>query len=247
MKKICYVVLAAALLAAMSLAQDSGGPQNKAEASQAPGSPAQAPSQARLAPGITLRAELDKSIDAKKAKVGDPVVAKTMDDLLSGTEVVAPKGSKIFGHIVEVTPHQGDSPSTLGIAFDKLMLRNGTEVPLIATIQAIGKPESNYASGDEPLGGYGGPAPASGGRGGMSPGMGRSTGGAYPGSGTAGASMPGGASGMSGSGQLSADAKGVVGMSGLSLSTGAAQDSVISSQKHNVKLDSGTQMILRTQ
>jgi hypothetical protein len=34
-------------------------------------------------------------------------------------------------------------------------------------------------------------------------------------------------------------------MSGVSLSTGATQDSVLTSQKHNVKLDSGTQMILR--
>jgi hypothetical protein len=34
-------------------------------------------------------------------------------------------------------------------------------------------------------------------------------------------------------------------MPGVSLSTGAAEDSLLSSQKHNVKLDSGTQMILR--
>jgi hypothetical protein len=46
-------------------------------------------------------------------------------------------------------------------------------------------------------------------------------------------------------GRLTPDAQGVVGMSGLSLSTGAAQDSLLSSPKHNVKLDSGTQMILR--
>jgi len=46
-------------------------------------------------------------------------------------------------------------------------------------------------------------------------------------------------------GRLTPNAKGVVGISGLSLSTGSAQDSLLTSQKHNVKLDSGTQMILR--
>jgi hypothetical protein len=44
---------------------------------------------------------------------------------------------------------------------------------------------------------------------------------------------------------LPPNAQGVIGISGMSLSTGAAEDSLLSSQKHNVKLDSGTQMILR--
>jgi len=36
-------------------------------------------------------------------------------------------------------------------------------------------------------------------------------------------------------------------MSGVTLSAGAQADSVLTSQKHNVKLESDTQMILRTQ
>ena len=47
--------------------------------------------------------------------------------------------------------------------------------------------------------------------------------------------------------KLSPNAKGVVGISGASLSTDNSLGSVISSQKHNVKLESGMQMILRIQ
>jgi hypothetical protein len=46
--------------------------------------------------------------------------------------------------------------------------------------------------------------------------------------------------------KLPFNAQGAIGMSGVSLTAGAAQDSVLSSNKHNIKLESGMQMILRT-
>ncbi len=59
------------------------------------------------------------------------------------------------------------------------------------------------------------------------------------------APIPDTTTGPATNGRLSPNAQGVVGISGLSLSTGAAQDSLLTSPKHNVKLDGGTQMILR--
>ena len=50
--------------------------------------------------------------------------------------------------------------------------------------------------------------------------------------------------GMAANGRLTREAQGAVGMSGVSLASGGAEDSVISSQKHNLQLISGTQMIL---
>jgi hypothetical protein len=41
-------------------------------------------------------------------------------------------------------------------------------------------------------------------------------------------------------------AKGAIGMSEVSLSAGTAQDSILTSNKKNVKLDRGMQMILKT-
>jgi hypothetical protein len=245
MKKLLNFALISVLLTGISLAQNSAQPSAASESQN---------TAFRLEPETIIRVELAKSVDAKKAKVGDEVMAKTIDDFLSDkNEVLAPKGSKVLGHVAEVSPHQGESASTLGIAFDKIVLKNGTEVRLKASIQAIGPPESNAAAGNDNLG-----APAN--SGGMSP-MSSPGRGAYGGTTpNPGGTMPGsvnnpGAAAQDASqstsptaainGRLTPNAQGVVGMSGLSLSTGAAQDSLLSSPKHNVKLDSGTQMILR--
>src|ERR1700734_2758388 len=231
MKSPLKVALISVLLTGASLAQVPG--QSNSE------SPLQGAA-ARFSPGTPIRVELAKSVDAKKAKVGDEVIARTMDDFLSDkNEVLGPRGSQIVGHVAEVSPHQGNSPSTLGIVFDKMVLKSGTEVPLKASIQAIGPPESTATFNDAMAG-----QPGSGGMPSMSsPGRG-AFGGTSP--------NPGGpptsadpTSGSATSGRLTPNAEGVVGISGLSLSTGAAQDSSLTSPKHNVKLDGGTQMILR--
>ena len=58
------------------------------------------------------RASRSKWVDAKKAKVGDEVIARTTDDFLSDkNECSRPEDLKIVGHVAEVAPHQGNSPS----------------------------------------------------------------------------------------------------------------------------------------
>jgi hypothetical protein len=239
MKKLLISTLTAALLAATSLAQNQGQANDGSESQNRT---------IRLAPGTIIRVELAKSIDAKKAKVGDEVIAKTLDDFLSDkSEVLAPRGSRVLGHVTEVSPHQGESASALAIAFDKIVLKSGTDVPLKASIQAIGSPESNAGAVGEPIGGSGNSGEISS--------MPSTSRGAYGGAAanpnipdtanSPGAVSQEGTSSTAVNGRLSPNAQGVVGMSGVSLSTGAAQDSLLTSPKHNVKLDSGTQMILR--
>jgi hypothetical protein len=235
--KLLISALTALLLAAVSLAQSPAQSNGAAEAQNGG---------IRLAPGTIIRVELAKTLDAKKAKVGDEVIAKTMDDFRSDkNEVLAPRGSKILGHVAEVSAHEHDSTSTLGIAFDKMVLKNGTEIPLKASIQAIGWPQSNTASAYQPMGSPSNPAPVpTSGNAGSAPGM-QVPSGSAAGNVNGAPPMPEGTDATGGYGQLTAKDQGVVGMSGVSLSTGAAEDSLLSSPKHNVKLDSGTQMILR--
>lgn len=205
--------------------------------------------EARFAPGTALRVELVKTIDAKKAKAGDPVMVKTVDELMAGTQAAAPRGTKIFGHVVAATPHHGDSPSTLEIAFDKITLGAGRDVPMKAVIQALSKPVESPAVGDygSTGGTAGGPpmGPAPGGRIGGSPTMGSPPGSApNPGSMGNPGGMPGAGSATPNT-TLPLNAQGVIGMSGVSLASGDESNSTITSQKHNVKLEGGTQMILR--
>src|SRR5579864_2353807 len=123
------LLLSAVLLSGIALAENSNAQEN-----ESPGQSAR--TQEKFTPGTELRAQLDKTIDAKKAKPGEIVEAKTLDEIKSATQVIAPKGSKILGHVVAANPHQKDTPSRLEIAFDKLDLGNGSDVPFPAAIQA---------------------------------------------------------------------------------------------------------------
>ena len=264
MKKILFAVLAVALLTGVSLAQSSAASQTNATASQnASASTAQATDSGQIAAGTTIRAEVAKSVDAKKAKQGDEVVAKTTEDVKSNGQVVIPKGSKIVGHVTEAKAREkGESESALGIAFDKALVKGGREIPLNATIQALAASQSNVAA-NEPVMEPGAPgnssgnmAPGRAGNGGMIGGAAQ-TAGAAAGTATNAAGNVGAAAGSTvgnttaaagSNARLSASSQGVAGLPGLSLSAAAAnntQASVISSQNKNVKLDSGTQMLLR--
>jgi hypothetical protein len=97
--------------------------------------PPQSPT--RLESGSILYAELTKTVDAKKAKVGDPVSAILTADVLAHGKIVARHDSKLVGHVTEAQAHSKDSPeSRLGIVFDKVITKNG-EVPIQSLILAI--------------------------------------------------------------------------------------------------------------
>ena len=268
MKKVTLSLLASFVFVALCFAQSSmsspaaspapqGAPETQANTSstQAAGDTAAG----RIAPGTIIPAELAKSVEAKKAKSGDQVIAKLSQDMLSNGQVVIPRGAKIIGHVTEAKPREkGEQESTLGLAFDKLVTKDGRELPLNANIQALGAPISNFNSNA----GAGGNAPMSE-SGGMPGQMGGSASTGMGGGGRAGTSTgaPAGVPGNSGGnypqdtgnagaqsgghGALEPGATGVVGLSGLSLSSGSDGSSVITSQNKNVKLDSGTQLMLR--
>lgn len=207
-----------------------------------------------FSPGTILPVELDKSVDAKKAKPGDPVVAKIDQDLLANGKIVIPRNSKVTGHVVEAKASTHDDKSSkLGIVFDKIEVKSAPEVPLNAVVQGIGAPVSAVGSGayGDDMGGPQGTNPSGvsgsspmGGSGDMS--SGRST--SAMGGGSPNMPNPQENAGMAAAQRtrpLPRNFQGVSGLKGLTLSQGAMQDTVISSQEHNVKLDSGTQILLR--
>jgi hypothetical protein len=215
---------------------------------------------AQVAQGTTIQAVLAKPVDSRKNKVGDEVVAKATQDVKSNGQVVIPKGSRLLGHVTEVkTKAKGESSSALGIAFDKAILKDGRELSLPLSIQAIAMTQSRASADMESDSMMVGPATSAGGHGsgGMLAGATAPVG-AVAGSATntlgaagsaAGGTVHGAATeGMTDRGVLTSSAHGVVGLPGLSLNANAsssAQGSVITSQNQNVRLDSGTQMVLR--
>jgi hypothetical protein len=212
-----------------------------------------------LADGITIRVSLERSVDARKNHAGDEVLARTTENVNSKQQIVLPKGSKLVGHVTEVRAKAKDeSPSLLGIRFDRAVLKDGHEIPLAVSIQALAAADdhvedlgsSNFvadanANGAPPVPVQGAPSQFTGKD-------------EISGANTNSAAKPGDAPGKlqpaanlepvgASSGELIASSRGVFGIKGLALSSVAnsARESLIVSPSRNVHLDIGTRMILR--
>ncbi|MCL4523739.1 MAG: hypothetical protein M1453_03305 [Acidobacteria bacterium] len=206
-----------------------------------------------LASGTTLEAALTKSLDVKKNKVGDEVVAKVTRDVKSDGKVVLRKGSKLIGHVTEAKARgKGESESALGIVFDRAVMKDGREIPVHLAIQAVSVSEAAAAiaaSNDEVMGSAGAVSsmsgsaagsahPASSG-GGVLGGVGSTVSGATSTVGsvagtagntvggtvnsTTGVAGSGSAGGLNALGNLTSQSAGVFGLQGLRLNSDATQ------------------------
>jgi hypothetical protein len=229
---------------------------------------------ASLSSGTAVNATLSQPVDAKKNKQGDAVVARTTQSAKSDGKVIIPKGSKLVGHITEAKARaKGESESTLGIVFDKAILKNGQEIPLNVTVQALAASQSNavVSGGEEELSAGAGSAGAattraSGSALGGVPSTARAATGTVTktvasaggvANGTAGGTLNSTANvagsskdavgGLNSAGQLTSNSQGVFGLNGLNLNSAASnstQGSLITSTGKNVHLDTGTQLLL---
>src|SRR6185312_6758914 len=160
---------------------------------------------------------------------GDPVEARLTQDVKAGGKVVLHRGAKLVGHVSEAQARSKDNPeSRLGIVFDKAAGKHGEEFAFRAVVMAIAPAQegpSNVAGDPTRL--SSGPA------------VGGPSASAAP---SVEAATNGGAGGT-----LTPASRGVMGLPGVALrpsAVGGVQGTVIISGNHNVKLDSGTQMLL---
>lgn len=253
MKAAPTAVIASILLSGFCLAQDTPTPppQQMPQTQQATGQPDQSSQRALIAPGSVIPVQLTRTIDAKKVKPGDEVEAKVTQDLKTSTgKVVMPKDTKVIGHVTEAQARSKEQKeSQLGIAFDHAVM-NGNTASLPMSIQAVIGQQNHNPANDNASGagsaspGSGGGIPSSNsGRPGSMGGGGEQAPNSYP----QGAQTPNGSTNNSNpSPAITANTSGVLGISNYKLETqNAAQGSVVSSEKGNVKLESGTMMLLR--
>jgi hypothetical protein len=262
MKSVLISILLGGLMTGVALAQGSATPAASSPASASQSStPAQPGSVTRIAPGSVIPVSLTKTIDAKKAKNGDEVVAKVTQDMKSTNgEVIVAKDTKMMGHVTEAQPRSKEQKeSEVGIAFDRAVLKDGSEMKMPMSIQAIIGPTNGQENGPQNSGAQNAQ--------GSSNGANVETGGSSTGpSGTrsgmgGGGSIPATTSSAPASNgntpsdaqtkvrpPITAQTQGVVGISNLTLAplaTNSSQGSVVTSEKNNVKLESGTMMLLR--
>ena len=265
MKIVVSGILAGLLCGSIFAQQGASQSDARTNPTQTPAGNATAASRAsensapRFKPGTVIPVELTKSVDAKKAKTGDGVEAKVTQDLKAGNgQVIVPKDTKVVGHVTEAQARNKEQKeSQLGITFDRAVMKGGNDVPMPMSIQAIISPDA-LGGGGTSSNNTGTATPTrpsdtspsgmpSGSSGGRSPGM--STGSPS----TASPSTTGGEAPATTQApqapheQITADTQGVVGISNLKLSPTAdpKTGSVMTSDKGNVKLESGTFMLLR--
>jgi hypothetical protein len=218
------------------------------------------PATAALPTGAPIMAELTKTIDAKKAKQGEAVTARVTENTKDNGKVLIPQGAKLEGHVTQASARsKGASYSSVGIVFDKAVLKHGEEIPLNANVEALAAPseaaETNSSSAGmspQPMGGMSsqgmGNRSPNGATGVMNPTPGAANG--PPNTEANNATAGTGATGsLSSQGRLTPTSRGVFGMRGIGLTkatVGTEQAAIVTSTGKDVRLDSGTQLLLVT-
>jgi hypothetical protein len=167
---------------------------------------------------VMLPSFLVSGIDSKKLKAGDPVEARIGAPIELSNGVTIARDSKVTGHVTESKAKgKGDSESSITIAFDKIMMRDGKVLNIKASVQAVApNPNVNENQGGVDYGGS----------------MNRSMEHAGPGQ-TAYSTVP----------ILNQQSTGVMGIKDVELS----DDGVLKSSGKTVKLGHDTQLLLKTE
>jgi len=217
--------------------------------------------------GTTLVAEFSHGLNTKKLKAGDKVKANLTQALVLKGQVAAPAESKLIGHITEVKAStESDPESHLGIVFDKVILKHHHDLPIQAEVQALLPPVIRRSRVDEPdqmmppsvvaqgnpnSSGRGGAHSSTSGTGQSSVAALNSMGATPTVQSTPGSSSPGSqvtpvdlAKVALPKLNASNGMRGVYGIKNITLGPASTHPTLIVSKTSNVKLDSGTQVIL---
>jgi len=135
MKRLLMMVLAVSMSASFAFAQKVRSTHAASANNETSASATRR--DVNLASNTSLAAQLENSLDARHAKVGDRVVLKTTDAVKQSGKTVVPKGARLLGHVTEV--HQRtkeDGESRIGVAFDRLQ-KGALDLPITATVVSI--------------------------------------------------------------------------------------------------------------
>ncbi|PYS92433.1 MAG: hypothetical protein DMF64_09120 [Acidobacteria bacterium] len=139
MKRTFLIVTLALGCAASALAQT-----HKAQTSTSASSDTSAHASAQggqrnveIVSGTRLAAQLQNTLDVRRAHVGDQVVLKTTEAIKQNGHTMVNKGARLIGHVTEVQQRaQGNAESRIGLVFDRLESGSLT-TPISATITSI--------------------------------------------------------------------------------------------------------------
>jgi len=187
-----------------------------------------------------VSAVLKSGLDAKKAKAGDEVVARTTSSTRMASGATLPKGTRLLGSVTGVQAKgKGGSESHLAFRFDRAVLKDGHEIPINAVVRSVSAPASLSAAGDSQESLAAGPIAAN------TTGTARASGGGLLG-GTV-APVLGTATGAIGgvartTGAVTSSASTTIPGLMVAAGAGANQSTILSSRDRNVQLEAGTRL-----
>ncbi len=86
--------------------------------------------------GTVIPVMLQTKLDARKAKTGQKIQARVMQDVPLSPQTRIRARAKLVGHVVEVTRPSVSSGSRIVISFDRLTM-NGAEVPVTTSLRSL--------------------------------------------------------------------------------------------------------------
>jgi hypothetical protein len=194
-----------------------------------------APARAHAPLRGSFPAVLVKSLDSKKVKDGDTVVCQTSGTVHAQSGMLIPSGTTVIGHVTQAQARsKGDPQSSLAIVFDKFEVAKGEDIPINGVLQAIAPslgdrgPQTGPATPGTTLGGHAG---------------------SNSGAAASGGNVPPPTSSMqisgpaSGTPILGPNSQGVLKVKNLQMDASG----VLTSPGKEVKLDSGTQIMIRAE
>jgi hypothetical protein len=118
------------------------------------------PDKTHISAGARFPVAVQSHITSKDAKIGDPIEARLKVDLKIGGRLIAPKGSRVIGHvssvykarkliIAEFTPNKRwmRMAGSVGVTFDDIITDDGLHIPLVAAPARNPRIINNGASG----------------------------------------------------------------------------------------------------
>lgn len=149
MRRLLFLTLATAISGSLVQAQNSSTSASTSASNETAVS--KQGRQINLQSNTQLAAQLENSLDARQAKVGDRVALKTTQAVKQNGEVVVPKGARLLGRVTEVQKRtQENGESRIGVVFDRLQ-KGAVDMPITATIVSITQARSQTRAGDSSL------------------------------------------------------------------------------------------------
>jgi hypothetical protein len=96
---------------------------------------------------------LTRTVETKTAKAGDEILLRAISDLAIEGQIVIARGSTLNGKLLEVVSRDKENPETLlAFSVEKAILKNGAEIPLQAIVAALAAPRKESLSTDPTFG-----------------------------------------------------------------------------------------------